>query len=83
MGSQRIWVAGDKGMVGSAIARRLEQRGGLVLKANREVVDLRNQICVEVRLSRVSSNRRPGERPEASGRTCKEFHDRDYRLWGL
>lgn len=44
----RIWVAGHKGMVGSAITRYLENRGDEVLKADRAVVDLRNQIGVEV-----------------------------------
>ncbi|MBU3890384.1 GDP-L-fucose synthase [Methylosinus sporium] len=48
MGRRRIWVAGHKGMVGSAIARHLEKRGDQVVKADRSVVDLRNQIAVEV-----------------------------------
>jgi len=48
MSRKRIWVAGHKGMVGSAITRRLEARGDEVLKADRSVVDLRNQIAVEV-----------------------------------
>jgi GDP-L-fucose synthase len=48
MGSGKIWVAGHKGMVGSAITRCLEDRGDEVLKADRTVVDLRNQIGVEV-----------------------------------
>jgi len=48
MVKQRIWVAGHKGMVGSAITRFLERRGDEVLKADRGVVDLRNQIGVEV-----------------------------------
>jgi GDP-L-fucose synthase len=48
MDRQRIWVAGHKGMVGSAITRCLEKRGSEVIKADRRVVDLRNQIAVEV-----------------------------------
>ena len=48
MSTGRIWVAGHKGMVGSAITRCLENRGDEVLKADRAVVDLRNQIGVEV-----------------------------------
>jgi GDP-L-fucose synthase len=48
MSTRRIWVAGHKGMVGSAISRCLENRGDEVLKADRAVVDLRNQIGVEV-----------------------------------
>lgn len=47
MSARRIWVAGHKGMVGSAIARRLTQSGDEVLKAGREAVDLRNQAGVE------------------------------------
>ncbi len=38
-----VWVAGHRGMVGSAITRALEMRGQKVLKADRSVVDLRNQ----------------------------------------
>jgi GDP-L-fucose synthase len=48
MGVRRIWVAGHKGMVGSAITRYLTSRGDNVLKVDRAVVDLRNQIGVEV-----------------------------------
>jgi GDP-L-fucose synthase len=48
MSTGKIWVAGHKGMVGSAITRCLESRGDEVLKADRGVVDLRNQIGVEV-----------------------------------
>jgi len=47
MSARKIWVAGHKGMVGSAIARCLAKRGDEVLKADRETVDLRNQLGVE------------------------------------
>ncbi len=40
-------MAGHKGMVGSAIARRVAQLGDEVLKTDRETVDLRNQAGVE------------------------------------
>ncbi|OAI21972.1 GDP-fucose synthetase [Methylosinus sp. R-45379] len=46
--TRRVWVAGHKGMVGSAVTRHLEAKGEVVLKADRSVVDLRNQIAVEV-----------------------------------
>ncbi|MBL1256090.1 GDP-L-fucose synthase [Methylocystis sp. Sn-Cys] len=48
MGRQRIWVAGHKGMVGSAVTRCLESRGDEVLKVDRSVVDLRDQRSVEL-----------------------------------
>ena len=48
---RRVWVAGHKGMVGSAITRVLEQRGEEVLKADRSVLDLRNQMAVEAWLA--------------------------------
>ena len=48
MNARRIWVAGHKGMVGSAITRRLEKRGDIVLKVDRSVVDLHNQIAIEL-----------------------------------
>ena len=44
----RIWVAGHNGMVGSAIVRQLEHRSDIVLKVDRAVVDLRNQIAIEL-----------------------------------
>ncbi|MEP5154560.1 GDP-L-fucose synthase [Planktotalea sp.] len=44
---KRIWVAGHRGMVGSAVARRLEQEDCTVIKAGREIVDLTNQAQVE------------------------------------
>lgn len=52
MSRRRVWVAGHKGMVGSAITRYLEARGNAVTKVDRSVVDLRNQIAVEVWLKR-------------------------------
>jgi GDP-L-fucose synthase len=57
MSTKRIWVAGHNGMVGSAITRYLTKRGDDVLKAGREVVDLRDQLAVEVWLKQ--------NRPEA------------------
>jgi len=48
MTNRRIWVAGHKGMVGSAVVRQLEESGDEVLKVDRTIVDLRNQMAVEV-----------------------------------
>jgi GDP-L-fucose synthase len=48
MSKQRVWVAGHKGMVGSALVRQLKGRGDDVLEVDRSVVDLRNQLAVEV-----------------------------------
>ena len=48
MSAQRIWVAGHKGMVGSAITKQLERQGHSVLKVDRGIVDLRNQIAIEL-----------------------------------
>ncbi|WP_029032952.1 GDP-L-fucose synthase [Salinarimonas rosea] len=41
--NKRIWVTGHRGMVGSAIVRRLAADGHDALVAGREVVDLRDQ----------------------------------------
>jgi GDP-L-fucose synthase len=57
MSTRRIWVAGHKGMVGSAITRCLTRRGDEVLKADRETLDLRSQTGVEIWLQQ--------NRPEA------------------
>ena len=45
--SSRIFVAGHRGLVGSAIVRRLEQRGyHNLIAATREDLDLRDQAAV-------------------------------------
>jgi GDP-L-fucose synthase len=43
---KRIWVAGHRGMVGSAVVRRLEQENCEIITAGRDVVDLVNQKAV-------------------------------------
>ena len=47
LAGKRVWVAGHRGMVGSAIARRLASEGCEVITAGREVVDLKRQDQVE------------------------------------
>jgi GDP-L-fucose synthase len=44
---KRVWVAGHRGMVGSAIVRRLQSADCDVLAVGRETVDLRRQDDVE------------------------------------
>lgn len=44
---ERIWVAGHRGMVGSAITRRLRAEGREVLTVDRAILDLRQQDEVE------------------------------------
>lgn len=48
---KRIWVAGHRGMVGSAIVRRLAVEGCIVLTVDRKEVDLTRQEAVEAWLS--------------------------------
>lgn len=43
---QRIWVAGHRGMVGSAVVRRLQREHCNVITVGRDVVDLVNQQAV-------------------------------------
>lgn len=43
---KRVWVAGHRGMVGSAIVRRLAREGCEIVTAGRDVVDLRDQAAV-------------------------------------
>lgn len=43
---KRVWVAGHRGMVGSAIVRRLAGEGCTVLTVSRSEVDLKNQASV-------------------------------------
>ena len=48
LSGKRIWVAGHRGMVGSAVVRRLERLGTCtVVTAERDLVDLTRQIEVE------------------------------------
>lgn len=47
LSGKRIWVAGHKGMVGSAVIRRLACEHCEVLSVGREVVDLHDQLAVE------------------------------------
>jgi GDP-L-fucose synthase len=42
-----VWVAGHRGMLGSALVRRLEREGAEVLTVGRKAVDLRRQGQVE------------------------------------
>jgi GDP-L-fucose synthase len=45
--NKRVWVAGHRGMVGSAIVRRLEREGCEIVTPDRSRLDLRNQRQVE------------------------------------
>jgi len=44
---KRIWVAGHRGMVGSALVRRLEQEGCEIVTVDRQQLDLKRQQDVE------------------------------------
>jgi len=44
---KRVWVAGHRGMAGSAVVRRLQSEGCEILTVGRESVDLRRQAEVE------------------------------------
>ncbi|TCT30440.1 GDP-L-fucose synthase [Martelella mediterranea] len=44
---KKIWIAGHRGMVGSAIVRRLERENCEVITAGRDTVDLKQQTHVE------------------------------------
>lgn len=54
---KRVWVAGHRGMVGSALVRRLEREGCEILQAGRDVVDLGDQALTRSWIAR--------ERPDA------------------
>ncbi len=43
LAGRRVFVAGHRGMVGSAVVRRLASEGCEILTAGREEVDLRRQ----------------------------------------
>jgi GDP-L-fucose synthase len=47
LAGKRVWVAGHRGLVGSALVRRLQQEGCTILTADRAQVDLTRQAAVE------------------------------------
>jgi len=47
LGGRRIFVAGHRGMVGSALVRRLAQEDCRILTVGRDAVDLRDQAAVD------------------------------------
>ena len=47
LSGKRVWVAGHRGMVGGAVARRLEGEDCEVILAGRDVVDLLDQVAVK------------------------------------
>jgi GDP-L-fucose synthase len=47
LAGRKVWVAGHRGMVGSAIVRRLERENCTILKADRRALDLTRQTAVE------------------------------------
>src|SRR5579859_7757519 len=47
LAGKKVWVAGHRGMAGSAIVRRLEQEDCEILTVGRDAVDLRRQAEVE------------------------------------
>src|SRR5260370_14413169 len=47
LGGRRIFVAGHRGMVGSALIRRMAQENCQILTAGRDQVDLRAQWAVD------------------------------------
>jgi GDP-L-fucose synthase len=44
---RKVWIAGHRGMVGSALTRRLAGAGGTLLTAGRDELDLRDQRAVD------------------------------------
>ena len=52
LSGKRIWVNGHRGMVGSALCRRLAREDCEVITVGREEVDLVNQAAVDARMDR-------------------------------
>jgi GDP-L-fucose synthase len=53
LAGKRVWVAGHRGMVGSALVRRLAREGCTILTVGRERLDLRRQAEVEAWMAEV------------------------------
>src|SRR5688500_14647798 len=52
LSGKRVWIAGHKGMVGSAIVRRLARESCTALTVDRKEVDLTRQAAVETWMAR-------------------------------
>jgi nucleoside-diphosphate-sugar epimerase len=75
LAGKRVWVAGHRGMVGSAIVRRLASENCEVVTVGREQVDLRRAD----QLDRWFVQTRPqvcSSRPRASAGSMPMTHDR-------
>jgi GDP-L-fucose synthase len=53
LAGKRVWVAGHRGMVGSAIVRRLARENCEIITADRATLDLRRQADVDAFVARV------------------------------
>ena len=58
LAGKRVWIAGHRGMVGSALTRRLRSENCTLIKVARNEVDLREQAAVRAWMTR--------ERPEVA-----------------
>ncbi|MFH6781460.1 MULTISPECIES: GDP-L-fucose synthase [Methylobacterium] len=56
LAGKRVWVAGHRGMVGSAVVRRLAREGCDVLTADRRAVDLSRQAETEAWLAQAKAH---------------------------
>ena len=65
LAGKRVWVAGHRGMVGSALTRRLRSENCTLLEISRREVDLREQAAVRAWMTR--------ERPEV-------VHSREWKV---
>jgi GDP-L-fucose synthase len=54
--NKRVWVAGHRGMVGSALVRRLERENCEMVMPDRSRLDLRNQFQVETWITEAKPN---------------------------
>src|ERR1700722_14967667 len=54
--NKRVWVAGHRGLVGSALVRRLERENCEIVTSDRSRVDLRNQPQVETWITETKPN---------------------------
>lgn len=52
LAGKRVWVAGHRGMVGSATVRRLQAEGAEIVTAGRAALDLRQQQAVDAFMAR-------------------------------
>jgi len=83
LAGKRIWVAGHKGMVGSAVVRRLRDEDAEVLTVDRREVDLARQAAVEAWIAQARPDAVVLAAAKVGGILANDAHPADFLYQNL